>query len=174
MDQRYDLIETPLGWVGMVGSERGIARTTLPQAEPPGCLALLGLDADDGVRDRLHFAALAERIGAYFAGEDVSFEDQELDLPDVGAFSRAAWQACRTIPYGETRTYGWLAAQAGRPDAPRAAGQTMARNRLPIVIPCHRVIGADGALRGFGRGTTLIGLKRRLLEMEGPALFSRD
>jgi len=173
VDQRYDLIETPLGWVGMVGSERGIARTTLPQAGPPGCLAMLGVDAENGRRDRPHFAALTGRIEAYFAGEEVSFEDEELDLPGAGAFSRAAWQACRTIPYGETRTYGWLAAQAGRPDAPRAAGQTMARNRLPIVIPCHRVIGADGALRGFGRGTTLISLKRRLLEMEDPALFIR-
>ena len=71
-----------------------------------------------------------------------------------------------TIPYGETRPYKWLAARAGRPNAPRAAGQSMARNRLPIVVPCHRVVASDGSLRGFGRDAAQLGLKQRLLDLE--------
>ena len=84
-------------------------------------------------------------------------------------FHRQAWQACMSIPFGETRTYKWLATQAGKPKAPRAAGQSMARNRLPIVVPCHRVIAADGGLRGFGAGATQLDLKQSLLSMEADA-----
>ena len=76
----------------------------------------------------------------------------------------AAWDACRRIPPGETRSYAWLAQAAGRPLAARAAGQSMARNRLAMIIPCHRVIGSDGGLHGYGAGG--LGVKARLLDME--------
>ena len=89
-----------------------------------------------------------------------------IDVTDASPFHRAAWQACRTIPAGETRPYRWLASAAGRPNAPRAAGQAMARNRLPFLIPCHRVIASDGSLGGYGSGRTRLELKKRLLEME--------
>ena len=80
--------------------------------------------------------------------------------------AQAAWRAARTIPAGETRSYQWLAAQAGRPRAARAAGQSMARNRLWLVVPCHRVVASDGGLGGYGRDASDLTLKQRLLDME--------
>ncbi len=98
----------------------------------------------------------------------MGFEAEPIDVEDASPFMQAAWGACRRIPAGETRSYKWLAEQAGRPQAPRAAGQSMARNRLPIIIPCHRVIASDGSLRGFGTGASQLGLKQRLLDLERP------
>jgi methylated-DNA-[protein]-cysteine S-methyltransferase len=107
---------------------------------------------------------LLQRIGAYFAGERVSFEDLELDDARTSPFQAAVSRALRAIPYGELVTYGELAALAGHPNAQRAAGTFCARNRFPLFIPCHRVVGADG-LGSYGS----LGLeyKRRLLELEG-------
>jgi methylated-DNA-[protein]-cysteine S-methyltransferase len=106
---------------------------------------------------------LAERVRAYFAGERASFDDVELDLEWTTAFQAAVAEALRGIPYGETVTYGELAALAGRPNAQRAAGTFCAHNRFPLFVPCHRVVAADG-LGSYGS----LGLdyKRRLLELE--------
>jgi methylated-DNA-[protein]-cysteine S-methyltransferase len=111
--------------------------------------------------------ALADRFLAYFAGEPVSFDDVEVELDDETDFGRALAGALRGIPRGEVVTYGELAALAGRPGAARAAGTFCARNRLAILIPCHRVVGADG-LGSYGS----LGLeyKRRLLALEGARL----
>ena len=118
------------------------------------------LAACDGIR------RLAERIGAYADGG----RDQLLDIPvalgEATPFQRKVLEQCRRIRYGQTITYGQLAAKAGYPQAARAVGSVMARNRVPLVIPCHRVIGASGTLRGYsGCGGTA--MKRRLLELEG-------
>jgi len=107
---------------------------------------------------------LAARFSAYFAGEDVSFDDVELDLEEETPFGRRLAAALRAVPRGEVVSYGELAELAGRRRAARAAGSFCARNRYAIVIPCHRVVGVDG-LGSFGS----LGLdyKRRLLAMEG-------
>ena len=162
----YDAFPTAGGWVALLASERGIRRSTLPSATMDGAIGQLGPESNDATRDADRLGEVAARLTAYFDGEVVEFGDVDLDVSDATEFSRRAWSACRSIPRGETRTYGWLARQAGSPNAPRAAGQTMARNRVPIIVPCHRVVGSDGSLRGFGSGDRLIGLKRALLEME--------
>jgi methylated-DNA-[protein]-cysteine S-methyltransferase len=107
---------------------------------------------------------LGDRFTAYFAGEDVCFDDVELDLEDETPFGRALAAALRAVPRGEVVSYGELAELAGRRRAARAAGSFCARNRFAIVIPCHRVVSADG-LGSYGS----LGLeyKRRLLAMEG-------
>ena len=107
---------------------------------------------------------LAERFTAYFAGADVSFDNVEVDLEDETPFGRALAAALRAVPRGEVVSYGELAELAGRRRAARAAGSFCARNRFAIVIPCHRVVSADG-LGSYGS----LGLeyKRRLLAMEG-------
>ncbi len=166
----FDIFETPFGWVGAVASSRGLRRTTLPQTSPDECVALLdgqmaGAECDPG-----RFSRLADLLSRYFEGASVDLASQPLDFRDAPAFQQAAWAACMTIPYGETRPYKWLAARAGRPNAPRAAGQSMARNRLPLVVPCHRVVASDGALRGFGRGAAQLDLKQRLLDLEAGRL----
>lgn len=118
-----------------------------------------GLPPDDGP-----MPALVERLVAYFAGEPVAFDDVELELGDLTPFQRDLAAALRRVPRGEVVTYGELAALAGRPRAPRAAGTFCAQNRLAVFIPCHRVVSADG-LGSYGE--LGVDYKRRLLELEG-------
>lgn len=94
-------------------------------------------------------------------------------LPDISGFTpfqKRVLKAAMSIPYGQTRTYGWLAAQAGSPRASRAAGQVMARNEVPIIIPCHRVIDSSGGLCGFGGRLKALDIKKELLEVEGVSI----
>ena len=106
-------------------------------------------------------------LAAYFGGERTSFSGLELDLDWCSSFQRSVAEALRAVPYGQTVTYGELAALAGRPNAQRAAGSFCARNRLPLILPCHRVVAAAG-LGSYG--TLGVGYKRRLLELEGASL----
>ena len=113
---------------------------------------------------------MAARFEQYFAGELVDFGD--VPTPTGSPFMRRCWEACRSIPRGETCSYGQLATMAGgQGNAARAAGQAMRRNRLPIIIPCHRVISAAGHLHGFSgscdEGGPALAVKRALLQMEG-------
>ena len=165
----YDIFETSLGWMGLLASHKGLTRCTLPQTSPDECMAQLGNEAEMATLSPERFGRLSEKLVLYFRGEPATFDDEPIDVDDASPFFRAAWKACRSIPRGETRPYKWLAAQAGSPRALRAAGQAMARNRLAIVVPCHRVIGSDGTLTGFGKGSTQLSLKRRLLDLEAKA-----
>jgi methylated-DNA-[protein]-cysteine S-methyltransferase len=107
------------------------------------------------------FAKALAQLDAYFAGKLRRFE---LPLAAQGtSFQREVWSALTTIPYGETVSYRELAQRVSRPLASRAVGAANGRNPIPIVIPCHRVIGADGSLTGFGGG---LEIKRRLLALE--------
>jgi len=116
-----------------------------------------------GDDDAILVAARAQ-LTAYFAGERREFD---LPLRPAGSrFQRAVWDALRAIPYGETAGYGELARRVGRPGAARAVGSANGRNQLAIVVPCHRVIGAAGALTGYGGG---LERKRYLLELERAA-----
>ncbi len=117
--------------------------------------------APERLDDRPPLAEARRQFEAYFAGELTAFE---LPLaPEGTPFQLRVWDELRRIPYGETISYGELARRVGKPSAARAVGLANGRNPLPIVVPCHRVIGADGALTGFGGG---IERKRRLLELE--------
>jgi methylated-DNA-[protein]-cysteine S-methyltransferase len=111
--------------------------------------------------------ALAERFARYFAGEPDDFLDVPIELEGATEFERELTEALRRIGRGETVTYGELAALAGRPNAQRAAGSFCARNRFSIVVPCHRVVAADG-LGSYG--SLGVEYKRRLLELEGVAV----
>ena len=162
----FDIFETSVGWMGVLASERGLLRTTLPQESPDRCYSLLGPEVEDATNEPERFEGIRARLDRHFEGEPDTFEDLPLDLEDAPQFYLAAWRACQSIPHGETRTYRWLAARAGNPRASRAAGQSMAKNRLPIIVPCHRVIGSDGRLTGFGSGAGQLALKQRLLNAE--------
>jgi methylated-DNA-[protein]-cysteine S-methyltransferase len=109
---------------------------------------------------------LAERLLTYFAGERVDFGEIGLDLEWMTAFQRAVAETLREVPYGEVVTYGELAALAGHPNAQRAAGSFCAGNRFPILVPCHRVVAANGLGPYGSLGTDY---KRRLLALEGVA-----
>ncbi len=106
-----------------------------------------------------------ERLRNYFGGHKVNFPD-ELDLSQATPFQREVWEITRLIPYGETRSYTWVAEQMGRPRALRAVGQALGRNPLPIIIPCHRVLTIDGKLGGYSGG---LEMKKYLLSLEATA-----
>ena len=116
----------------------------------------------DWVADASAFRAAVKQINEYFAGVRRAF-DLDLAMPGTD-FQRAVWSALRSIPYGATVSYVELARRLGMPRAVRAVGSANGANPLPIVVPCHRVIGSDGSLTGFGGG---LDAKRRLLELEG-------
>lgn len=159
-----DSCQTAWGWVGMASSPNGLLALTLPKPTQEGALEpLLGRWREGRLHEDPRLDGLKTKLQRYFDGQQVLF-DEPLDLRGTTAFQRRVWSAARDIPYGETRSYGQIARQAGSPGAARAVGQALAANPLPIVVPCHRVIGSDGNLRGFGGG---LDLKRRLLKMEG-------
>jgi O-6-methylguanine DNA methyltransferase len=110
---------------------------------------------------------VVDRLRRYFAGERAGFDDVEIDLDWCTPFQRAVADTLRAVPYGEVVTYGELAALAGHPNAQRAAGTFCAQNRIPLLIPCHRVVAADGI---GSYGSLGPGFKRRLLALEGVAL----
>ncbi|HSG40106.1 MAG TPA: methylated-DNA--[protein]-cysteine S-methyltransferase [Thermoanaerobaculia bacterium] len=117
------------------------------------------------IEDAGRTAGLRRQLEEYFAGER-----QEFDLqlaPQGTPFELSVWEELKRIPFGETRSYGEIAQAIGRPGSARAVGRANGANPLPIVVPCHRVIGADGSLTGFGGG---LDAKERLLEIEGRAL----
>lgn len=148
------------GWgVGEVWSREGVVLAH--SFEFVGSEAVEQLEPSSG--DAV-VADLVERVRAFLAGEPVSFDDVELDLDGCTPFERSVTEALRAVPRGSVVTYGELAALAGHPGAARAAGTVCAQNRYAFVVPCHRVVAADGI---GGYGTTGIGVKRRLLELEG-------
>jgi len=182
---------TPLGWVGVAASERGICRVILPKkdkVEVEQELAAL-LSAGDEWRNSNHPQSpfftggglgvpplakggerVVERILAkalkllkrYYSGARVSF-DLPLDMRYYTIFQQAVWNTTAEISYGETRSYAWIAKRIKNPKAARAVGQAMGANPIPIIVPCHRVISSAGKLGGFSAG---VGMKKKLLELE--------
>lgn len=141
---------------GVAGLEPSEAAAFVPA--PDG-----GLESrPDWRREDAPFRATRDRLDAYFTGKRITFDDLPL-RPSGTPFQRRVWRALRTIPYGETATYGEMARKIGRPKAVRAVGAANGRNPIPIIVPCHRVIGADGSLTGYGGG---MDRKRRLLDLE--------
>lgn len=159
---KHTVVSTVFGWVVIGFSEKGVCFVSLPESSPEGAVAGLGDAVHCAVDERSLFGDLPLRLQRYFEGEAVLFPDK-LDLSNTTVFERAVWAAARTIPYGETRSYAWLAERIGKPHAFRAVGQAMSRNRFPVIVPCHRVTASDGSLGGFRGG---LDLKRRFLELE--------
>ena len=152
-------MESPIGRLWVAVSSRGLVSIT--RGEDP--------DPDAGARtlDPDVVGPILAELEAYFAGRLRSFRIP-LDLGGAGTFNAAIWEAARQVPYGETVSYGELAAMAGYPRAARAAGNAMARCPFFPVVPCHRVINADGSIGGWGADTWI---KRWLLDLEREARF---
>jgi len=163
---KYAVVRTKFGWVGLGGSEAGLILVTLPKSSRKVALSEIKEFADDAIEGTSAFDDLPYRLQRYFVGEEVSFPDS-LDLSGATAFHRDVWNATRSIPYGETRTYAWVAQQIGSSQACRAVGGALARNPFPIIVPCHRVVASNGNLGGFSGG---LAMKRRLLELEAARL----
>jgi methylated-DNA-[protein]-cysteine S-methyltransferase len=156
----YDQFSTPAGPFQVAVNEAGaVVATTFGQQ-----FSLRHVPAD-AQRDAVACRAAREQLLGYFEGERRSFS---LPLAAIGtAFQHHVWQALQKIPWGQTRTYGEIATLCGNPQASRAIGRANATNPICVIVPCHRVIGADGSLTGFAFGEPL---KRLLLQHEGVAL----
>jgi len=151
----YRIIDSPVGPLTLAGSGSTLMHLRMvDQTHEPDRTSWES--ADDNA-----FGKAVEQLRAYFAGELIEF-DLELQLNGT-EFQRRVWAALRTIPYGETRSYGQIARQIGSPGASRAVGLANGRNPIGIIIPCHRVIGSTGDLTGYGGG---VDRKRTLLALE--------
>src|SRR5512146_2089298 len=158
VDVRYDVVASPVGELHVAATDRGLCRISYHEDEWEEQLA-----RGFGVRVlRSPLDEVRRELDEYFEGRRRSF-DLPLDLR-VAEFPAAVLRELARVPYGRTDTYGKLAARAGRPRAARAVGTIMNRNPIPIVLPCHRIVGANGALTGYAGG---LDVKRRLLELEG-------
>jgi len=160
----YCVLETDEGFVALAASDIGLFACTLPSESAAAATSrimqtAIGLEPADESR----FGDLPDRMRAYYAGRNVGFCDVRLDLTGYGPFHVLVKLAAQQIPYGQLRTYGELAQVAGAPRAARAAGRAMANNRMPVVVPCHRVVSSSGP-GGFSAGMKW---KHKLLRMEG-------
>ena len=165
----YALAETSLGWVGIIGNEKGLRKMFLPEKNKENILNYIIKNNRSGIQivtDNNKFSLLLEKVKNYFNGEHVHFNDQEINLSGYTPFQKIVLLKTREIPYGATRTYRWLAKQAGYPRAYRATGGVMRINPLPLIIPCHRVLGSQGQLTGFS-ATGGVAFKKRMLKLEG-------
>ncbi len=158
----YITFNTDMGWVGILGSVKELLGTTLPQRSAQEACQLLGDSVNHATWSPHLFEELMERFKVYFSGHRIIFRDK-LDLSQATRFQREVWKMTRLIPYGETRSYAWVAEQIKKPRAVRAVGQALSKNPLPIIVPCHRVVASDGKLGGFSGG---VEMKRRLLSLE--------
>ncbi|WP_283775743.1 methylated-DNA--[protein]-cysteine S-methyltransferase [Rhizomonospora bruguierae] len=164
--RRWTVVDSPIGELSIAADEEGVCgfafqavpeAERLPAAEPMG--AVTGA----------HLGAAARQLAEYFAGQRTEFA-LPLHARRGSAFERAVWAELSRIPYGETRTYGQVAAAAGDPGAARAVGVACNRNPIAVIVPCHRVVGAGGKLVGFGGG---LPRKRYLLELEARVSLER-
>lgn len=162
----FALVDSAFGRYGLAWTERGIKRVQLPGASDDATAARVG---DGALRCAPEAAAVTETVdllSRYFAGERVDFAGVSLDLDGIPNFNRMVYVQALRAGYGQITSYGEIARALGDVSLSRAVGQALGANPIPIIIPCHRVLAADGGLGGFsapgGRLT-----KQRLLELEG-------
>jgi methylated-DNA-[protein]-cysteine S-methyltransferase len=151
----FSYVDTPVGRIFVAADAAGLRRLVFTDVLGAPC------PEPGWVEDPSRFADLVQQLAAYFAGQLQTF-DLKL-APEGTAFQREVWEAVRTIPYGQRATYADLACKLGKPTAARAVGAANACNPIPIVIPCHRVVGSTGELTGYIGG---LEMKRKLLRLE--------
>jgi methylated-DNA-[protein]-cysteine S-methyltransferase len=165
LDVAYDLVDTPLGRLLVAATDAGVCRISYdpePEREIETLAKLLGTRV---LRTAKPIDPARRQLDEYFEQRRTDFE-LDLDLR-AAPFARVVLEELAEVPYGQTTTYGRLAAKAGRPRAARAVGTVMNRNPIPIVLPCHRVVGSTGSLVGYAGG---LHVKRALLTLEGATL----
>jgi methylated-DNA-[protein]-cysteine S-methyltransferase len=164
---QYDLFKTQWGLFGVLGTGDGLLRIQLPDTEKTAVKSRLLNGIEGAKRKKFEFSTLKTKILAYYQGKPVNFNDVKVDIGDFTPFQQKVFRNLRKVKSGKTVTYGQLAKLSGNPRAARAIGSVMAANPLPLIIPCHRVIRADGSIgqfSGFGGTRT----KKRMLDLEKP------
>jgi O-6-methylguanine DNA methyltransferase len=162
---KYVIFKTKFGYFGLAGTESALCRTYLPEPNSTSLRRRLQKDLPGAEFDENYFEDLQEQITGYFEGARVDFSRVPVALDGLSVFSRKVLTACKKVKTGRTITYAELAKKADRPNASRAVGGTMARNPLPLIIPCHRVIRTDGKMGGFSAPGGIF-LKKKMLKLE--------
>jgi len=163
--KEYIVFDTVLGWVGLAADSKGLIGATLPQPDESAAVKILWAKTGNGLLPctggLLH--QVCEALKGYLRGKP-----EPLDFPVnwsiFSPFQQRVLRAVRDIPYGQTQSYQWVARKAGHPGAGRAVGNVLGANRVPLIIPCHRVIRKDGSLGGFTGASPV--MKKQLIEME--------
>lgn len=163
VDIGFDVVESPVGELLVAASDRGLASIWFDPDADADLERLARIAGPRVLRSPRAVDVARRELDEYFAGRRRAF-DLPLDLRALPPFTVAVLREVARVPYGETTTYGALAERVGRPRAARAVGTVMNRNRIPIVLPCHRVVGSSGDLVGYAGG---LDRKVRLLELEG-------
>jgi methylated-DNA-[protein]-cysteine S-methyltransferase len=162
VDVRYDIVESPVGGLFVAATDRGLCRISFwPDGMEESLARTFGRRVLRSPLDEVR-----RELDEYFDGSRRQF-DLPIDLR-VAPFHADVLAELARVPYGRTETYGALAAKVGRPKAARAVGTVMHRNPIPIVLPCHRIVGANGSLTGYAGG---LDVKLRLLQLEGAMLL---
>jgi methylated-DNA-[protein]-cysteine S-methyltransferase len=163
---KYVIFRTKWGYFGLAGNESGLCRTQLPLPEREKIETLILKNLPEAEFDKSYVKNTQEQIIAYFEGNHINFGPEiAVSVNGLQGFSNRVLTACRTIGFGQQITYAGLAKKLKSPAASRAVGNALAKNPLPLIIPCHRVIRSDGKLGGFSAPGG-IGLKKRLLQHE--------
>jgi O-6-methylguanine DNA methyltransferase len=163
--ERFITFRTPYGWCGIVSGANGIKRI------------ILGDESSSVVKNSIRslypsvkheednlLRSMKDLLVKYFDGEVVCM-DLPLEFPKATPFQRKVWEGIRNIPYGQIKTYGWLGTKLSNPGASRAVGNALAKNPLPLIIPCHRVVRSDGKMGGFSLPGGIL-LKKKLIDLE--------
>jgi O-6-methylguanine DNA methyltransferase len=153
MLQNEHAFKTKYGWVKIAYSKKGITALQLPVKRKPTA---------GNITPPKHVKVFEKELIKYFSGKKKKFSSQA-DVQGYTAYQKKVWAAAKNIPYGETRSYSWIARKTGKPGSARAAGNALGKNPCPVIIPCHRVIKSDGTMGGFSVGR---GWKSKLLSLE--------
>jgi methylated-DNA-[protein]-cysteine S-methyltransferase len=162
---RYAIFRTRWGWFGFCGHGHGLIRTCLPMKNPEMIRRTLLSGLDATYKDPGYFKSVQEDINRYYKGTCVDFKSVPVCLDGLTAFQKTVLLKLKGIKYGKIITYRNLARMAGNPRSVRAIGQVMAKNPLPLIIPCHRVVRSDGSLGGFSAYGG-IETKKKMLNLE--------
>ena len=164
-ERLYTIVDTTWGAALLAWTEAGVVKVGLPEGGRFEHAAARGSDIGTYARPTGFAADAAKRIRRYFAGDAVDLDDLPLDLGDVPPFARRVYAAARSVPRGETRTYGDVAIAIGSEGAARAVGGALGRNPIPLIVPCHRIVGSGGRIGGFSAPGG-VSTKRRMLDLE--------
>jgi methylated-DNA-[protein]-cysteine S-methyltransferase len=174
----FALFDTAIGRCALGWAEAGIAQVSLPEASPAATRRRIAhrLPGSGEQQPPVPVQEVIQRITALFDGSGDDLADVELDLSAAGGFHRSVYEVTRGIRPGTTLSYGAIATELGLPGAARAVGRALGHNPCPIIVPCHRVLAADGSMHGFSANGG-VATKRRMLQLEGalpadePTLF---
>ena len=156
-----------LGWIGISFSDIGLTKIVLPTQTLDECMSQIQTKSTCQSGTNLNVDKFLSEFDRYLNGVPTNFNKVRIDISEkLSLFHKAALMKCREIPYGETKSYGYIAEKIGNPKSFRAVGLAMARNPLPIIIPCHRVVRSDGRLGGYGGKHSNVSMKQLFLDIE--------